>query len=340
MPTPARRARTRNAYDPSRIAGGSSSGSGAAVGARLAPAALGTDTGASVRLPAALNGVAGFRPSVGRYDGAGITPISHTRDTPGPLAASMEDIALLDAILAGEGQPAQTLPAAGLRLGLPSGFWAGLEPEVERVTRAALDKLRGAGVELIALETPGLAEANAAVSMPVCLHEAKTDLTAYLERYETGVDITQVVAAIASPDVKGLFDGMIMPVTLPGGRRAHADDAAVRSRPGDAPRRADRGLQKRLRQPPPGRAAVPHAAGAADHGRRAGQWHRALHAPDPQHGPRQQRRPARPEHPGGAVGGRLAGGLEIDGLPGEDRKVLSIGLALEAVLGRLAPPAG
>ena len=209
MPTPARRART----DPSRIAGGSSSGSGAA---RLAPAALGTDTGASVRLPAALNGVAGFRPSVGRYDGAGITPISHTRDTPGPLAASMEDIALLDAILAGEGQPAQTLPAAGLRLGLPSGFWAGLEPEVERVTRAALDKLRGAGVELIALETPGLAEANAAVSMPVCLHEAKTDLTAYLERYETGVDITQVVAAIASPDVKGLFDGMIMPVTLPG----------------------------------------------------------------------------------------------------------------------------
>ena len=71
-------------------------------------------------------------------------------------------------------------------------------------------------MELIALETPGLAEANAAVSMPVCLHEAKTDLTAYLERYETGVDITQVVAAIASPDVKGLFDGMIMPVTLPG----------------------------------------------------------------------------------------------------------------------------
>ena len=89
-------------------------------GARLAPAALGTDTGASVRLPAALNGVAGFRPSVGRYDGAGITPISHTRDTPGPLAASMEDIALLDAILAGEDQPAQTLPVAGLRLGLPS----------------------------------------------------------------------------------------------------------------------------------------------------------------------------------------------------------------------------
>ena len=86
---------TRNAYDASLIAGGSSSGSGAAVGARMAPAALGTDTGASVRLPAALNGAVGFRPSVGRYDGTGITPISHTRDTLRPIANSMEDIKLL-----------------------------------------------------------------------------------------------------------------------------------------------------------------------------------------------------------------------------------------------------
>ena len=208
---PARRARTRNAYDPSRIAGGSS-GSGA-VGARLAPAALGTDTGASVRLPAALNGVAGFRPSVGRYDGAGITPISHTRDTPGPLAASMEDIALLDAILAGEDQPAQTLPspACGWACRRVSGPGWNRKWNASRGPRWKPRRRRGthrAG-------DAGLAEANAAVSMPVCLHEAKTDLTAYLERYETGVDITQVVAAIASPDVKGLFDGMIMPVTLP-----------------------------------------------------------------------------------------------------------------------------
>lgn len=332
---------TRNAYDPSRIAGGSSSGSGAAVGARLAPAALGTDTGASVRLPAALNGVAGFRPSVGRYDGAGITPISHTRDTPGPLAASMEDIALLDAILAGEGQPAQTLPAAGLRLGLPSGFWAGLEPEVERVTRAALDKLRGAGVELIALETPGLAEANAAVSMPVCLHEAKTDLTAYLERYETGVDITQVVAAIASPDVKGLFDGMIMPVTLPGPDGAptpmtplyeaalatHRDALIAAYRNAFAGHRLDALLFPTLPMLP---IAADARASGIEH------FMRLIRNTDP------GSNAGLPglNIPAGLSATGLPVGLEIDGLPGEDRKVLSIGLALEAVLGRLAPPAG
>src|SRR5690606_5622468 len=74
----------RNAYDPARVAGGSSAGSGAAVGARLVPAALGTDTGASVRVPASFNGGTGLRPTIGRYPRDGITPISHTRDTPGP----------------------------------------------------------------------------------------------------------------------------------------------------------------------------------------------------------------------------------------------------------------
>lgn len=113
---------TRNAYDARLIAGGSSSGSGAAVGARLTPAALGTDTGASVRLPAAVNGAVGFRPSVGRYDGAGITPISHTRDTPGPIANSMDDIVLLDAVLTGDRQPLSALPPAGMRLGLCDYF--------------------------------------------------------------------------------------------------------------------------------------------------------------------------------------------------------------------------
>ena len=274
-----------------------------------------------MRLPAALNGVAGFRPSVGRYDGAGITPISHTRDTPGPLAASMEDIALLDAILAGEGQPAQTLPAAGLRLGLPSGFWAGLEPEVERVTRAALDKLRGAGVELIALETPGLAEANAAVSMPVCLHEAKTDLTAYLERYETGVDITQVVAAIASPDVKGLFDGMIMPVTLPGPDGAptpmtplyeaalatHRDALIAAYRSAFASHRLDALLFPTL-------PVLPITADAQASG--IEHFMRLIRNTDP------GSNAGLPglNIPAGLSAAGLPVGLEIDGLPGEDRR--------------------
>ena len=90
----------RNAYDSTRIAGGSSSGNGAALGARMAPAALGTDTGGSVRIPCAFNGCAALRPTVGRYPTKGIAPLSHTRDTPGPMAQSVSDLALLDQVIA------------------------------------------------------------------------------------------------------------------------------------------------------------------------------------------------------------------------------------------------
>ncbi|MBR0907965.1 amidase family protein [Bradyrhizobium liaoningense] len=78
----------RNAYDRTLIAGGSSSGTGAAIGARIVAGGLGTDTGGSVRVPGALNGCASLRPTVGRYSQEGIAPISHTRDTAGPMAAT------------------------------------------------------------------------------------------------------------------------------------------------------------------------------------------------------------------------------------------------------------
>ena len=114
----------RNPYDMSKIPGGSSGGNAAGVAARFAPAGIGTDTGGSTRIPAALCGVVGFRPTVGRYAGTGtlagvreVVPISHTRDTPGPIARSVADVALLDAVITGE--PA--LPRAdlnGLRLGV------------------------------------------------------------------------------------------------------------------------------------------------------------------------------------------------------------------------------
>ena len=91
----------RNAYDRALIAGGSSSGTGAAIGARIVAGGLGTDTGGSVRVPGALNGCASLRPTVGRYPQAGIAPISHTRDTAGPMAATMADVALLDRVIAG-----------------------------------------------------------------------------------------------------------------------------------------------------------------------------------------------------------------------------------------------
>lgn len=331
---------TRNAYDNTRIAGGSSSGSGAAVGARLAPAALGTDTGASVRLPAAVNGAAGFRPSVGRYDGAGITPISHTRDTPGPIANSMQDIVLLDAVLAGDAQALAPLPPSGVRLGLARYFWADLEPSVRSVMDAALAKLREAGVHLVDLDMPDLPAANAAVGMPLCLYEQKPDLTAYLQRYGTGVSFDDVVAQISSPDVKAIFDGLIVPGVLP------APDGQVlalqplyerviavqRDELIEVYRRAFRehGLDGLLFPTLPilPMAATPEASSFESFSRLARNVDPGSNAGLPGL-----------SVPAGLSPEGLPVGLEIDGLPGDDRKVLAIGVMIEDVLGRIAPPA-
>ena len=120
----------RNPYDRTRIPGASSGGVGVAVAARMAPGGIGSDTGGSVRIPAALCGIVGFRPTTGRWSQAGIVPISHTRDTAGPMTRSVADCALLDHVVTGSALP----PAAslkGLRLGVPRAhFWDPLDREV------------------------------------------------------------------------------------------------------------------------------------------------------------------------------------------------------------------
>src|SRR5262249_15178344 len=132
---------TRNPYDRTRIAGGSSSGSGAAIGGRLAPGGLGSDTGGSVRIPSALCGVAGLRPTIGRYSQDGVTPISHSRDTVGPMAKTVADVALLDAVITG-GRVAAPAPLEGVRLGMYRAyFYKDLDADTKSVTERALEKL-------------------------------------------------------------------------------------------------------------------------------------------------------------------------------------------------------
>ena len=202
----------RNAYDPTRIAGGSSGGTGTAIAARMAPAGLGSDTGGSVRIPAALNGISGLRPSLGRYSQEGITPIAHTRDTAGPMAREVADLVLLDTIITGARDKVLPAPLRGLRLGVPRAvFWKSLDVETERLATAALDQLRSAGVEVLEVDMPGLVELNAKVSFPVALYEANVDLTRYLKRYRIPLDIKGLAERIASPDVKGLFASAIVP---------------------------------------------------------------------------------------------------------------------------------
>src|SRR5438445_636361 len=213
----------RNPYDTSKIPGGSSGGNAAGVAARFAPAGIGTDTGGSTRIPAALCGVVGFRPTVGRYAGTGtlagvreVVPIAHTRDTPGPIARSATDVALLDAVITGE--PA--LPRAdlnGLRLGVARrSFFADLDPALEEVVDEALRRLRDRGAVLVELDIPNLEALNAGVGFPVALFEARTDVPVYLEANHTGVSLEELVRAIASPDVKAVYEqSVIGPGAIP-----------------------------------------------------------------------------------------------------------------------------
>ena len=197
---------SRNPYDPSKIPGGSSGGVAVAVGAHMLPGGIGTDTGGSVRLPAALCGIVGFRPSVGRYPGAGVVPISHTRDTVGPLARCVADVRLLDAILANVNPSTAERDLEGLRLGVPRKvFYSNLELEVAEAAGRLLDLLSDAGAVLVEADIPDLEEINAQLGFSIALFEFVQGLTRYL--FENGVrlSIDDVFEEVKSPDVKAIL---------------------------------------------------------------------------------------------------------------------------------------
>ena len=197
----------RNPYQPDLIAGGSSGGAAAAVAAGIATVSLAADTGGSARLPAALCGVVGFRPTHGRYPGAGVVPISHTRDTIGVMARSVSDVALIDAVLAAErGADTETPAPRGVRLGVPAQFWRDLDSGVTTVARAALDHLSDAGVVLVEVDIGGVLELNAAVGFPVCFYEFPRDLAGYLSAAGYELTVDDIRRAVASPDVAGVWD--------------------------------------------------------------------------------------------------------------------------------------
>lgn len=158
-----------NPWDVDHVTGGSSSGSGSAVGARLTFAALGSDTGGSIRMPAHFCGVTGLKTTVGRVSRAGAMPLSQSLDTVGPLAQTAEDCALLLGLMAGadpEDATASTLPVPdymaatkgsirGLKIGVPTAFYVDdLDPEVARVLDETIAVLKKEGAEIVQVELP------------------------------------------------------------------------------------------------------------------------------------------------------------------------------------------
>jgi len=194
---------TRNPWDPSRVPGGSSGGSAAAVAARLLPAATGTDTGGSIRQPASFAGITGIKPTYGVCSRYGMIAFASSLDQAGPLARSAEDCALLLGAMSGFDERdstsaqrapqdfhAQMLtprdgasaaqPLLGLRIGLPKEFFPkALANDVDRAVRAALAELEKLGATLVDVSLP-----RTELSIPVYYIIAPAEASSNLSRFD------------------------------------------------------------------------------------------------------------------------------------------------------------
>jgi aspartyl-tRNA(Asn)/glutamyl-tRNA(Gln) amidotransferase subunit A len=207
---------TSNAWDTGRVAGGSSGGSAVAVAAGAATFALGTDTGGSIRVPAALNGVVGLKPTYGLVPRHGVTSLSWSLDHVGPITRTVEDAALVLGTLTGHDprDPASlTAPAAryrpdagtdltGLRVGVPRTYYFDrVDPEVEAAVRDAIDRLEELGARLVEVEIP-MTRYIQATQWGLMVPEA----TAYHER------TLRTVPELYQADVRVLLEaGELMP---------------------------------------------------------------------------------------------------------------------------------
>ncbi len=194
----------RNPFDPLRVAGGSSGGNAAAIARGVIPFALGTDTGGSTRIPAAFCGIAGFRPSTGRYPDGGVLTLSTTRDTIGPMAVNCTDLAEVDALIAPEPDP--VLPKT-LRIGV---LWAkaSLSAAVDDAMAEVFARLGAAkGITLVPLNVPTFDNLDARFGNTIVLCEAYGVWTRFA-REKAGMTLAEFADQIASPDVRGVFTAL------------------------------------------------------------------------------------------------------------------------------------
>jgi aspartyl-tRNA(Asn)/glutamyl-tRNA(Gln) amidotransferase subunit A len=214
----------RNPWDASRVAGGSSGGSAASVAAELGYAAIGTDTGGSIRLPAAYCGLVGLKPTYGRVSTRGVVPLSWSNDHVGPITSSVEDAALVLQAIAGydardPGSADVPVPdfSAGLgappkpfRVGVPRGhFFDDLDPEVASAVEGATLALGSLGAEVRSLELPVSADPALLVAEAYAFHEPLVKATpelyqpATLSRIQAGASVSAAAALRARRELDG-----------------------------------------------------------------------------------------------------------------------------------------
>ena len=332
----------RNPYDPTRIPGGSSGGTSAAVAARMSPLGLAEDTEGSIRVPAALCGIFGFRPTTGRYPSTGVLPITTLFDQVGPHARTVTDLVLFDAVFTSDEATLAPASLQGVRLGIDRAYdFVTLDPEVDRVTREAMRKLEEAGAVLVEAEVPDLAKLTALTAEPIQIHDVVPMLTQYLQEFEVGISFEEMFAS-ASIDIKNNFELY----TLPGAPSGVSDETYREAKDVHLPALretlrayyADNRVDARL-FPTTLVPAVPIDQSTYDSvieiGGETISFNQAMS------------RNIAPGSTASLPGLVLPAGLSNEGLPvsieldgptGNDREILAIGLAVEKVLGPLPAP--
>jgi len=328
----------RNPYGREHIPGGSSGGTAAAIAAHMAPLGIAEDTQGSIRVPAALCGIYGFRPTQNRYPNHGVVPITPLFDQVGPHARNVADIALFDHVITGEPTVDTPVSLEGLRLGTTLEYYfESLDSEVASITQSSLQKLVEAGVTLVVADVPNLADLIALTTAKVQGYHVKPMLTRYLQEFGTGVSFEQLMEQ-ASDDVRASFDHFVL-----GGDLAptEADFVAARDIHLPALRQTMRNYFEENRLDamifPATQIAAPPIGQDFDV-----QLNGETVAFEPVI--------SRNISPGSTAGlpglvvpaalnsDGLPVSLEIDGPAGSDRKILAIGLAVEQVLGHIPPP--
>jgi mandelamide amidase len=324
----------RNPWNAFRIPGGSSGGSAVAVAARMVPAALGTDTGASVRLPAALCGVVGFRPSTGRYSSQGILHLSPTKDTVGPMARCVADVAWLDGLLAKDRLHMPNLSLKGLRLGIPRGdFFEGADPQVLAVIELALETLVSEGVVCLTLDVPDLKQHNEATGSTLVMFEMMQSLPAYAKAQ--GLTLDALLAGVGSPDVALLLSRQLGHGRVTATAYAAAQARRQKLQIAYARHFADHRLDA-LAFPTCPMTAPPigHDELVDLHGQAVPTFKTLIRNTDP------GSNAGLPgiSLPAGLTAEGLPVGLELDGALGTDRHLLAVAAAIERALPRLPRP--
>jgi mandelamide amidase len=328
----------RNPYDPTRIPGGSSGGTAAAVAARMAPLGVAEDTQGSIRVPAALCGITGFRPTTGRYPTDGTAPITPLFDQIGPHARCVADLALFDAVVSGEDEPIEPATLSGLRIGIDRAFFfAGIDPQMAVLIEQALAGLVAAGAVIVEAPVPGL-DTVISVAMAIQAHDVVPALERYLAESAAPVDFETMFASV-SRDVAQVFAQIGLrdaPSAIPEDVYAAARNVA---RPALQQAVADWFAEHRIDAMLLPATLVPATPigdeSDIDIGGSAMPFVTAI---------------ARNISPGSTLGlpgivlpcGMTPGGLpvaiELDGPAGSDRRLLAIAMAVEALLGPLPAP--